>query len=142
MTNPASIKDVFIQKGHFNFANPEEIQVSVSFVTADDRFISCALPLESAEHLLDWNGDNPVDLLREVIEIDEKVYLYNSEREKLKALLEQCVPYEDDIETEWLKKKQAKLMEKIKNIAQEVRRIRKKLQCLQKSEEQEGEDAD
>ena len=142
MTNPALIKNVIVQEGHFDFANPEEIQVSVSFVTTDDRFISCALPLESAEHLLDWNGDNPVDLLREVIEIDEKVYLYNSEREKLKALLEQCVPYEDDIETEWLKKKQAKLMEKIKNIAQEIRRIRKKLQCLQKSEEQEGEDAD
>ena len=131
MTNPVLIKDIIIQKGHFNFASPEEIQVSVSFVTADDRFISCTFPLESAEHLLDWNGDNPVDLLSEVIEIDEKVYLYNSEREKLKALLEQCAPYEDDIETEWLKKKQAKLMEKIKNIAQEVRRIRKRLQCLQ-----------
>jgi len=131
VTNPVLIKDIIIQKGRFNFASPEEIQVSVSFVTADDRFISCTLPLESAEHLLDWNGDNPVDLLREVIEIDEKVYLYSSEREKLKALLEQCAPYEDDIETEWLKKKQAKLMEKIKNTAQEVRRIRKRLQCLQ-----------
>ena len=131
MTNPALIKDVIIQKGHFDFASSEEIQVSVSFVTADDRLISCTLPLESAEHLLNWNGDNPVDLLREVIEIDKKTYLYNSEREKLKTLLEQCAPYEDDIETEWLKKKQAKLMEKIKNIAQEVRRIRKRMQCLQ-----------
>ncbi len=69
------------------------MQIVITFYTSDGQCYYCTLPSEHAEYLLDWDGDNPVDLLREVIELDKEAYWYSSSREKLTKLLEQCEPY-------------------------------------------------
>lgn len=120
------IKDVSINRGRYNFTNPEEYQVCVQFYT-DNGCVSSVLPLEEAEHLLYWDDDNPVDLLREVLKINKDVYLYSSCREELEKLLVQCTREEKNIQITWLEKKKTKLMNQIRALENEVRRIEEKI---------------
>ena len=103
------ITNVSIYKGHFNICDPTETQIEIDFYTSNGQCYYCTLPFEHAEHLLGWDGDNPVDLLREVIELDKKAYWYSCNREKLIKLLGQCELHENLIEAEWLKIKREKL---------------------------------
>lgn len=126
------IRNVSVRKGRFNWLDPQEYQVCITFYT-DDKPVSTVIPLEDAEHLLYWDEDNPLDLLREVLRINKNVYFYSDDREKLEILLERCTPLEKDIEIEWLRKKQARLLEKMRNLENEVKHIEERIQCLTQS---------
>lgn len=123
------IKEIFVRKGRFDFAHPEEYQVDVHFVTSDGS-VSSTLPLERAEHLLGWDGDNPVELLREVLRINKKAYLFDSRRKELEQLLKQCEAMETQVQLEWLERKREWLKAEIQALEKELRRVENKIQSL------------
>jgi hypothetical protein len=118
------IKKVEIEKSkEYNLAGEPRDIMWITFVCENNRRVSTSLDFANAYHLLDWNGNNPVELLREVLELNKELYLWSSSRAELEKLLEEVEPHELDIKYEWLKREEQKLLEQLKKIRDEIENI-------------------
>jgi len=75
-----------IRRGHFNFCNPIEEQINVH-LRCGEKVVNADFPVEKAEYLLDWREASILELARECLRLNEKMYLYSSVRKELEELV-------------------------------------------------------
>jgi hypothetical protein len=93
-----------IQRGHYNFCNPQEWQ-TIIFLKLNDLSLSLSLDADDYDYYKNEFDESPIDAAIEAMEKYQKRTLWSSTLEKLPEFKKQLEQNEDEIMIDFLENK-------------------------------------
>ncbi len=135
-----------IFEGRYQITHPGDLQANCRIVlkVGDEKvqITNVILPIEKGEHLLGHDGDDPEELLAEIVRAGEGVWLYSSEYDAAKAMLKRVRDdgqLSRDISRSWLTEREGKLIKQRTSIEEKLAKISRSLASLTEEEMAEAQ---
>jgi hypothetical protein len=132
-----------IMEGRYYITHPNDVQASCRIVLkvgdVKAQITHVLLPIEKGEHLLGHDGDDPEELLHEIVKAGEGLWLYSPEYDTAKAMLKRIRDNGQlarDICRSWLTGRETGLRKRRTSIEEELAKIARSLAWLTEEDQE------